>query len=128
MCVCVCAYVRVCVHMCACMCLSVCSVCQPSGDLATSTLCSVFDEQPIPYPKRECIADEDNKDDKNDAAKEQVCNNVELHIHAACPLCYYRRMNQRSLPGRGSNSALITILQLIKECIKDCKTKQNYSV
>jgi len=28
----------------------------------------VFNGEPIPYPKRECIADEDNKDDKNDAA------------------------------------------------------------
>lgn len=33
---------------------------------------SVFNGEPIPYPKRECIADEDNKDDKNDAGKDQV--------------------------------------------------------
>ncbi|XP_065907867.1 cyclin-dependent kinase 8-like [Dysidea avara] len=31
----------------------------------------VFNGEPIPYPKRECIADEDNKDDKNDAGKEK---------------------------------------------------------
>lgn len=42
-------------------------------------LCSVFNGEPIPYPKRECIADEDNKDDKNDAGgagKEQVCISI----------------------------------------------------
>ena len=33
----------------------------------------MFNGEPIPYPKRECIADEDNKEDKNDAGKEQVC-------------------------------------------------------
>ena len=36
----------------------------------------MFNGEPIPYPKRECIADEENnKDDKNDAGagKEQVC-------------------------------------------------------
>lgn len=38
-----------------------------------SLWCSVFNEEPIPYPKRECIDDEDNKEDKNDAANGQVC-------------------------------------------------------
>lgn len=45
---------------------------------------SVFNGEPIPYPKRECIADEDNKDDKNDAAgKDQV------HIVIIILLCDY---------------------------------------
>ena len=104
-------------------------LCRPSSDNIIAkipgnvfffNIClSVFNGEPIPYPKRECIADEDNKDDKNDG-KDQVTFHMIVWDNLFLVLFLCRKMTSlKNHLGREWNSVLIITLQLTKQCIKD---------